>query len=65
VDNLEGLVRRVEKQRLFHGIVFWNWIVPDGPPKCQANGGLKRIVKRRLAGLRPIGPAADILRCCW
>jgi hypothetical protein len=42
--------------------VFWNWIVPDGPPKCQANGGLKRIVKRRLAGLRPIGPAADILR---
>src|SRR4030095_856410 len=60
MDNLEGIIRRVEKQRLFHWIL--NWIVPDAPPGCQANYGLKGIGKRRLAGLRTSGSATDILR---
>ena len=62
VDDLERLVRRVEKQRLFHRNLILSWIVPDAPPKCQAAEAVNRIGKYRLAALRPAGFAADILR---
>src|SRR5262252_1140378 len=61
MDNLEGFVRRVEEQRLFHGNLILGWIVPDSTPKCQAKGAVNRIVKRRLAALWPIGHRSDIL----
>src|SRR5262249_29304002 len=62
MDNLEGLVRRVEEQRLFHGNLILGWILPDGLPKCQASDALNRHVKRGLAGLRAIGYTADTFR---